>query len=79
MDKVIKYKRGLELMTSHFSGYKASSNLCKPIQNMLNYSTSICTFESAKFGKEQKKIKKLDYLENEYFFSGETKTYFMVF
>ena len=29
-----------------------SANLCKPIQDIVNYSTSICPFEPGKFGKE---------------------------
>ena len=29
-----------------------SANLCKPIQDIINYSTSICPFEPGKFGKE---------------------------
>ena len=40
-----------------------SANLCKPIHD-INYSTSICPFESEKCGKEGKKIQKFEYLEN---------------
>ena len=43
----------------------ASVNLCKPMYDIINYSTSICPFESGKFGKEGKKLQKCEYLENE--------------
>ena len=36
-----------------------SANLCKPIYDIINYSTSICPFESGKCGKEGKKITKI--------------------
>ena len=96
MDKVIKNKRELELVTSLSLGYEASlkqisllviyyqtkfdgviqsgswvipkltpANLCKPIHDIINYSTSICSFESGKFGKEEEKLQKFEYLENE--------------
>ena len=42
-----------------------SPNLCKPIHDIIYYSTSICLFESRKCGKEGKKLQKLEYLENE--------------
>ena len=65
MSKIIKNKRGLELVTSRSSGYKTTSaNLCKPIYDTINYSTFICPFESRKCGK-RKKIQKFGYLENE--------------
>ena len=35
------------------------ANLCKPIHDIINYSTSICPFESGKCGKEGKKITKM--------------------
>ena len=41
-----------------------SVNLCKPIYD-INYSTSICHFESGKCEKEGGKIQKFEYLENE--------------
>ena len=34
-----------------------TANLCKPIDDIINYSTSICPFESGKRGKEGKIIK----------------------
>ena len=42
-----------------------SANLCKPNHDIINYSTSICPFESGKCGKEGKKLQKFEYLENE--------------
>ena len=42
-----------------------SGNLYKSIHDDINYSTSICPFESGKCGgKEGKKSQKLEYLEN---------------
>ena len=38
----------------------SSANVCKPIHGIINYSTSICPFESGKFGKEGEKSKKLN-------------------
>ena len=35
------------------------------MHDIINYSTSICPFESGKCGKEGKKIQKVEYLENE--------------
>ena len=35
-----------------------SSNLCKPNYDIINYSTSICPFQSGKYGKEGKKLQK---------------------
>ena len=40
------------------------ANLCKPICE-INYSTSICPLESGKCGKEEEKLQKFKYLENE--------------
>ena len=66
MEKVIKNKRGLELVTSPSSGYKTSS-------------TSICPFESGKSGKEDKKIQKFEYLKNEKSFLDVIKNIFHSF
>ena len=33
-----------------------SANLCKPIPDIINYSTFICPFESGKCGKDGKKL-----------------------
>ena len=54
-----------------------SANLCKSIHDIRNYSTSMCTFESVKWGKEEKKIQEFEYLENEKSFLDET--FFIVF
>ena len=35
-----------------------SANLCETVHGIINYSTSICHFESGKCGKEGKKIQK---------------------
>ena len=43
------------------------------IHDIINYSTSICPFESEKCGKEGKKSQKLEYLENEKSFLDEIK------
>ena len=40
-------------------------NLCQPIYDITNYPTSICPFESGECGKEGKKLKKFEYLDNE--------------
>ena len=37
-----------------------SANLCKPIYDIINYSTSICPFVSGQCGKEGKNYKNLD-------------------
>ena len=41
------------------------SNLCKSIHDIINYSTSVCPFESGKNGKEEGKIQNFEYLKNE--------------
>ena len=46
------------------------------MHDIINYSTSICPFESGKSGKEEEKIQKLEYLENEKSFLHETKSIF---
>ena len=43
----------------------ASANSCKQIYDIINYSISICPFESGNCGKEGKKLHKIEYLENE--------------
>ena len=43
----------------------------------MNYSTSICPFETGKCGKEGEKLQKFEYLENEKSFLDET--FFTVF
>ena len=43
---------------------------------MTNYYTFICPFESEKFGKEGKKLQKIEYLENAKSFLDEMKNIF---
>ena len=44
----------------------------------INYSTSICPFESGKSGKEEEKIQKFDSLKNEKRFLDEIKNIFQI-
>ena len=53
-----------------------SANSSKPIHVIINYSTSICPFESGKCGEKGKKLQKLEYLENEKSFLDEIKSIF---
>ena len=46
------------------------------MHEIINYSTSICTFESGKSGKEVEKVQKFEYLENEKSFLDEIKIIF---
>ena len=46
------------------------------MHNINNYSTSICPFESGNCGKEEEKIQKSEYLENEKSFLGEIIFFF---
>ena len=55
------------------------ANLCKSIHNIINYSISICPFESGKCGKEEQKSQKSEYLENEKSFLDETDNIFRSF
>ena len=55
------------------------SNLCKPMHDIINHSTSICPFESGKSGKEEEKIQKFEYLKNEKSFLDEIKSIFHSF
>ena len=56
-----------------------SANLCKPIHDIINYSTSICSFQSGKCGKGGKKLQKFEYLENKKSFFNEIKNIFYSF
>ena len=47
--------------------------------HIINYSSSICPFESGKCGKEGQKSQKSEYLENEKSFLDEIKTFLIVF
>ena len=49
------------------------------MHDIINYSTSICPFESGKSGKEEEKIQKFEYLENEKSFLDEIKNIFQSF
>ena len=55
------------------------ANLCKPIHDIINYSTSICPLESGKCGKEGEKLQKFEYLENEKSFFDGIKNIFHSF
>ena len=57
----------------------ASANLCKPVHDITNYSTSICPFVSGKCRKEGKKLQKFEYLQNENSFFDEKKNTFHSF
>ena len=57
----------------------ASANLCKPVHDITNYSTSICPFVSGKCGKEGKKLQKFEYLQKEKSFFDEKKNTFHSF
>ena len=49
------------------------------MHDIINYSTSICPFETGKFGEEGKNFKKIEYLENEKSFFDEIKNIFHSF
>ena len=49
------------------------------MHDIINYSTSICPFEFGKSGKEEEKIQKFEYLENEKSFLDEIKNIFHSF
>ena len=68
---MMKYKAVFELLKKI-----TSANLCRPIHDIINYSTSICPVESGKCGKEGKKLQKFEYLEKEKSFFDETKNIF---
>ena len=46
---------------------------------IINYFTSICSFESGKCGKKEEKIQKSEYLKNEKSFFDEIKNIFHCF
>ena len=56
-----------------------SANLYKSIHDIINYSTFICLFESAKCGKEGKKLQKFEYLKNKKNLFDEIKKHFLQF
>ena len=49
------------------------ANLCKPVHDIITYSTSICPFESGKCGKDGEKSQKFEYLEKEKSFLDKKK------
>ena len=49
------------------------------MHDIINYSTSIWPFESRKSGKEEQKIQKFEYLENEKSFLDKIKNIFHSF
>ena len=49
------------------------------MHDIINYSTSICPFESGKSGKEVEKIQKFEYLENGKSFLDKRKKHFSQF
>ena len=49
------------------------------MHGIINYSTFICSFEFGECGKEEKKIQKIEYLENEKSFLDDIKTFSTVF
>ena len=55
-----------------------SANLCKPIHDIINHSTSVCPFEFTKYGKEMKILQKF-VVEKRRAFKMKSKTFFIVF
>ena len=53
-----------------------SANLWKSVDGIINYSTSICPFESGNCGKEGKKLQTFEYLKNEKSILDEIKNIF---
>ena len=51
------------------------ANLLKSIDDIINYSTSFCPFESGKYGKEGKQLQKFEYLDNEKSFLDKIKNF----
>ena len=49
------------------------------MHDIINYSTSICFFESGKSGNEEEKIQKFEYFANEKSFLDEIKNIFHSF
>ena len=49
------------------------ANLCKPMHDVINCSTSIFPFESKKSEKEEEKTQEFEYLENGKSFLDEIK------
>ena len=66
---MMKYKAVFELF----------QKLHLQIYAIINYSASMCPFESGNCGKEGKKLQKLEYLKNEKSFYDEIKNIFHSF
>ena len=56
-----------------------SANSCKPIHDIIKYSTSIYPFESEKCAKKGKKIQNIENVKIEKSFLDEIKAVFVVF
>ena len=56
-----------------------SAYLCKPIHDIINYSTFICPYESGNCGKEGKRLQKFEYLKDEMCFLDLMKSIFYSF
>ena len=78
---VIHYLTKFDIIYSSFPVFPkiTSANLCKTIHDIINYSTSICPFEYGKYGKEEKKLQKFEYVENEKSFLDKIKNIFRSF
>ena len=71
------YLAKFEELSDKFSSY-SKNYICKHLQiyDIINYSTSICPFESGKCWKEGEKLQKFEYLKNEKSFLEEIKNIF---
>ena len=56
-----------------------SATLCKPIYDIINYSTSICPFRCRTCGKQGERLQKFEYLENKESFLDEIIKKIIVF
>ena len=70
----MKYKMGFWVISKI-----TSANLCKPVHDIINYSTFIYPIESGKCGKKGKKLQEFEYLKNEKSFLDEIKRVFHSF
>ena len=68
--------RKILLLAMNFYSFITWPNLCEPVHDIINYSTSICPFRSGKCGMEGKKLQKIEYLESEKSFFDEIKYIF---
>ena len=70
-----------DVIQSSFSVIRSitPANLCKSIHDIINYFIPICPFESGNCGKEEQKLRKIEYLENEKSFLDEIKNIFHSF